>query len=292
MDQPSRSPSEPKERAVSPDPCSTRPNPFDDDGTSARKRRRTSLNGASPSRSAETTPESARAEAQRGSVDKDITMTMDSGTSAPHTPDRIEGEKQPPVSETRHTKITLNLKKGKQAAGSEPSSLLASPNGYGAQENGIRASVEDSDADLSNASLYVADGASSGADMDNPPIEILDDDDDDDDQGPSQITILEDTDPISSFPYHTNQPLLQALHAICQHLPNGMSAQGHLLLDYNTDEICAGHNALITFRDWMAETKVWIDRHGPHKLSTVFREYRDFWHALPSFVLQYSSPSR
>lgn len=228
MDQSSRSPSESKDRAVSPDPCSTRPNPFDDDdGTSARKRRRTSLNGASPSRSVETTPESARAEAQGGSVDRDINMTLDSSTSIPHTPEHKQDEAQPPVSETRHTKITLNLKKGKQASDFGPSSLPGSPNGYGAQENGIRASVEDSDLDLPNTSLDFADAASSSADVDNHlPIEIIDDDEDDD-QGPSQITLLEDPDPITSFPNPANQPLLQALHTICQHLPNGMSAQNY-----------------------------------------------------------------
>lgn len=228
MDRPARSPSESRERAVSSEPCSTRPNPFDDDdGSSARKRRRTSLNGASPSRSVETPQDPPHVDVQDSAAEKDASMTMDSTSSPPQTPERQQDEHEAQAaSETKPHKITLNLKNRKQSPGSEPSSPT-SQNGInteliGTQENGIRASVEDSDLDVSHASPDLAETVLPALDLDNPPIEIVDSDYEDD--GVTHVTILQETNPMVSFPYQPNEPLVDSLPKLCQLLPNSKVA--------------------------------------------------------------------
>lgn len=239
MDRSTESPSESKERAVSSEPCSTRPNPFDDDGSSARKRRRTSLNGVSPSRSVET-PKSIHDTSLDSpeavfQAERDASMTMDSAPSEPRTPEPKHEQVQP-ASESKPTRITLNLKNRKQESHFIPSSPISS-NGAdveleGLRTEGIRLSVEDSELGVSHALPDFRDTGSPTLDIDNPPIEIIDDDDDeeddDDDQssqgGVPQVILLQDSDgeepdPVTNFPYHTGDPVAEALSKLCQHMP-------------------------------------------------------------------------
>ncbi|KAF3770103.1 hypothetical protein M406DRAFT_86920 [Cryphonectria parasitica EP155] len=212
MDQPAVSPSELRERAVSSEPCSTRPNPFDDDGSSARKRRRTSLNGASPSHSVETPTGSPHTNTRGESEDRDAAMTMDSAASEPRLSEH-EADQQQSGSETRPTRITLNLKAAKQAVPSGPSSPTT-PNEVdkdliGSQEEGIRDSVEDGDADVPPTQCI--DGATSTMDTDNPPVEVILDTDDEDQDGVPGITILQENNPMLEFPYLPTEPLSDSL---------------------------------------------------------------------------------
>lgn len=233
MDQQQRSSSdsESRDRAGSSDPCSTHPNPFDeDDGASARKRRRTSVNGASSSRSIDTPPDSCSSIVATGSVDndhhEDVTMTLDATSSEPQTPDRHH-DQPAPTSESKPTRITLNLKSKKQISQSESSSSLSQNDLdeelVGPQENGIRLSVEDEfDDDLAGPDF--ADTASSAlGDIDNLPIEIIDDEDDDDDvDHDAGVTVLSgsESNPMISFPYQPSEPLVDSLPKLCHLLHN------------------------------------------------------------------------
>lgn len=226
MDQPAVSPAESRERAGSSDPCSTRPNPFDDDdGSSARKRRRTSLNGASPSHSVETPPESPPVDTQsRGeeraaekAADSDAIMTMDSASSEPQTPERQQ-EQRHPGSETKPTKITLNLKAAKQTPQHGPSSPM-SPSVMDedlvALQNGIRASVEDCDADHTVPGFV--DAGSPRLDTDDPPIEIVDNDEAEQ-NGAAHVT-LDMRNPMIQFPGSLGEPVVDSLPKLCAVLP-------------------------------------------------------------------------
>lgn len=305
MDQPARSPTESKERAVSSEPCSTRPNPFDDDdGASARKRRRTSLNGVSPSRSAETpksshdTPlDSPDADLQVESAERDASMTMDSASSEPQTPERQQ-ELVQPVSESKPTKITLNLKNRRQEADFIPSSPMSlndvDAELTGARENGVRASVEDSEPDVLHTTPDLLDADSSTLDIDNPPIEIVDDDGSQD--GEPQVIILqdpEDTDPVASFPYRTGDPIAESLSKLCQqHMPNSKL----VIIDMDNRGILTNcdpdTNALTMVRNWIEEYLKWAHHRDLGTLHQNFAQYHDFWQVLPLQIMQYSSPHR
>lgn len=243
MDRATEPSSDSKDRAVSSEPCSTRPNPFDDHGSSARKRRRTSHNAVSPSRSAgssksthDTPVDSPEPALEAAQAERDASMTMDSAPSEPRTPEPKQEQLQP-ASESRPTKITLNLKNRRQESHFIPSSPLSS-NGAEVdietlRHEGIRLSVEDAELEVSRALPEFRDTGSPMLDIDDPPIEIIDDDDEDDEDdedesqdGVSQVILLQDPDdgevpdPVTNFPYSTGDPVAEALAKLCQqHMP-------------------------------------------------------------------------
>lgn len=238
MDQPPRpSPdTESRDRAGSSDPCSTRPNPFDDDnGPSARKRRRTSANGASSSRSIDTPSASTSGSPQNATEGdlvshhkEDITMTIDAASSEPQTPER-QDEELPPISESKPKRVTLNLKSKKQISQSLSSSPMSQndldQDLVGPQENGIRLSVENDEFDDVGVPADFADTTSSALDdTDNLPIEIIDEDDDDDSEvDPGADGVVpngQDANPMISFPYQPTEPLVESLPKLCHLLQN------------------------------------------------------------------------
>lgn len=286
MDRASNSPVGSRERAVSSEPCSTRPNPFDDDdGSSARKRRRTSLNGASRSRSLESDKSSHNSSArlveddiQGQSVDRDIKMTMDSSPARPQTPEHQQQQTQP-VSESKPTKITLNLKNRKHAPRSTPSSPTylkdADAELDTIYENGIRASVEDADLGSSNAlpPFATADSSSLDADdNDEPLIESVDDND------ASQLAELQDielqlADPVHEFPARQDESLPDALQNLC--------------------------GAISTYREaapklsrWIEEYLTWAQECAPYILFQNYEQHRDFWRELPRLIWENTSIGR
>lgn len=287
MEPASRSPTESRERAVSSEPGSTRPNPFDDDGSSARKRRRTSLNGASRSRSVESqkscnnTPEgSAGGDSRRQPADQDTNMALDSSPSKPQTPERQQEHTQP-ASESKPTRITLNLKNRKHPPQPVPSSPISlkdiEAELQGEQEDGIRLSVEASDLDISHTSPQSADPdpdslPPSMDDPDGPPIVSIDDDDDEFQDEESQVAVLQFSDPMAEFPHSANEALIDALPRVCQMLPTHISAASKV-------------------RGWMEGYMAWAKEVGD--IYTLFQHYeqnRDFLVALPRLVWDSTSP--
>ncbi|ROW14317.1 hypothetical protein VPNG_03964 [Cytospora leucostoma] len=284
MEPASRSPTESRERAVSSEPGSTRPNPFDDDGSSARKRRRTSVNGASRSRSVESqkpchhSPEdTAEGGCRRQTADQDVNMTMDSSPSKPQTPEHQQEHAQP-VSESKPTRITLNLKNRKhppQPVSSSPISLKdIEAELQEEQENGIRLSVEASDLDISHASPQSAEPVSLPLDVDDPdgpPIESVDIEEEYEDEL-SQVSVLQFSDPMAEFPHHGHESLMEALVRVCHLLPTHATAAPKM-------------------REWMECYMTWAKE--VDDIYALFQHYehnREFLSALPKLIWESTSP--
>lgn len=109
MDQPTSSPDAPDCPAASPDPASTRPNPFDEDVNSARKRRRTSPSD-SPSRSSSSdASDSFMEQADHSPAPGASVMNIDQASSSPATPEHktIAPELMAQHSASRVTTINL-----------------------------------------------------------------------------------------------------------------------------------------------------------------------------------------
>ncbi|KAI0887252.1 uncharacterized protein GGS22DRAFT_106755 [Annulohypoxylon maeteangense] len=156
MDQDSRS-SEPRERAVSSEPCSTRPNPFDDGDLSARKRRRTSLSG-SRSASVDTLPSRDDAVASDPSI-----MKVDTPEPIPpSTPAHSE-----PATEPVSSKVTINLRNA-DSLEDTPSSP-SSPTPARSRKDSIKVSVEEPEVNMIEVPS-VEDGSSSASEMDSPEV--------------------------------------------------------------------------------------------------------------------------
>lgn len=314
MDRSIGSPSESKERAVSSEPCSTRPNPFDDDGSSARKRRRTSLNGVSPSRSVEspksthgTSIDSPEAALQADPAERDASMTMDSAPSEPRTPEPHQEEIQT-ASESKPTRITLNLKNRKQETHFIPSSPISYNEAdieiEGPRHEGIRFSVEVPELEVSHTLPDFTNTGSPTLDINNPPIEIVDDvdDDDDDDEsvdGVAQVILLqnpedgEEPDPVINFPYNTGDPVAEALSKLCQqHMPTSKDPE----FDVDNIEIliqCASDiNALTLMRTWLDDYLAWALNKDCRTLQQNQAQHHEFWQLLPLQLVQHSSPHR
>ncbi|KAI0128593.1 ubiquitin carboxyl-terminal hydrolase [Xylariales sp. AK1849] len=184
MEQDSRS-DESRERAVSSEPSSTRPNPFDDGELSARKRQRTSLTG-SRSRSVETLPSQDEADAMAGS---DSVMKIDTPEPpAPSTPPQSDPLTEPPTSEPHSSKVTINLRNADSLEATPASP--PSPTKARSRKHDIKVSVEESEVDMGRAPPvedYVSSSSSVTTSPDVPVIAIDDDEDDEDDDDPELI---------------------------------------------------------------------------------------------------------
>jgi ubiquitin carboxyl-terminal hydrolase 34 len=282
MDRASNPPDESRERAVSSEPCSTRPNPFDDDdGSSARKRRRTSLNGVSRSRSLESEGSSHQTPACPADDDdtqdlppaQDTKMTMDSSSSKPQSPQHQQHNNTQPLTESKPTKITLNLKNRKhrpQSAQLSPTS----PNGGGGEldpsyESGIRASVEDPELDVSSAMTGIRSPESPSLavdDQDEPLIESVDED------NISQLADLEGiqlqfSDPVLEFPGRPDESLSDALQNTCGELLSYRDTAPKLTL-------------------WIEGYLVWARECGLYLLVQNLEEHHQFWRLLPRLIYE------
>ncbi|KAI1457701.1 hypothetical protein F4805DRAFT_427886 [Annulohypoxylon moriforme] len=156
MDQDSRS-SEPRERAVSSEPCSTRPNPFDDGDLSARKRRRTSLSG-SRSASVDTLPSRDDAVASDPSI-----MKVDTPEPIPpSTPARSE-----PATEPVSSKVTINLRNADSLEDTPSSPSSPTPARF--RTDSIKVSVEEPEVNMIEVPS-VEDASSSASEIDSPDV--------------------------------------------------------------------------------------------------------------------------
>ncbi|KAK8125449.1 uncharacterized protein PG998_001208 [Apiospora kogelbergensis] len=137
MELDSRASADSTDRAVSSEPCSTRPNPFGDSDISARKRRRTSRTG-SRSRSVESSP---------SRVDiPDETAIMRVDTPEPTAPSTPPSHSRDAITEPHSSKVTINLRNtdGHIAAPSSPDS----PSTARTRKDYIKPSVEASEMDM------------------------------------------------------------------------------------------------------------------------------------------------
>jgi len=232
MDQASDREAESKERAVSSEPSSTRPNPFHD-GESSRKRRRTSLNGSARSQSVDTVQspsdpstaaeaEPARDRAGRDVADEDddddddddsTTMKLDPDSDAPQTPDR-QLEPAQPLTGPISSRVTINLRSAQRPLQTIPSSPMSpqspSPAEQPAAGDDVKVSVEESEVDMAATDRPAETSGTPPEDAGGSPrVDLLADDEDDDfETGESQVTMLHGLqenslygDPVRDFPY-------------------------------------------------------------------------------------------
>ncbi|KAI1500599.1 ubiquitin carboxyl-terminal hydrolase [Biscogniauxia marginata] len=265
MDQDSRS-SESRERAVSSEPSSTRPNPFDDGDLSARKRRRTSL---SASRS--TSVETLRSQDDRLPVSESNDMKVDTPEPVPpSTPARSE-----PPNEPVSSKVTINLRNvdSLQATPTSPVSPTPAP----IRSDDVRLSVEESEVNMTR-SRPVGNAPSSPCAPNTleDPIVVLDDDDDELEEisAPEpQAALLEAGRAAQfgaamlDFPYHSDG---EPYHETIGRLVNYFRQQPP-----NADE------ALFAIQNWLGRYVSYADIDMYSLVIEVYQENRLFWQALP-----------
>jgi len=224
---------ESRERAVSSEPSSIRPNPFHD-GESSRKRRRTSLNGSARSQSVDTVQSpsglSTAAEAEpardlgrgkeeeEGDDDDDdsTTMKLDPDSDTPQTPDRQLPAVQP-GSGPMSSRVTINLRSAQRPLQTIPSSPLSpqspSPPEPLAAEDDVKISVEESEVDIPAAEVPMeATGSSPGEGRSSPPADLLPPGSSPEEVGSSpRVDLLADDD---EDVFETHEPQVTMLHGI------------------------------------------------------------------------------
>ncbi|KAI3337478.1 hypothetical protein HD806DRAFT_41673 [Xylariaceae sp. AK1471] len=157
MDQDSRT-DESRERALSSEPSSTRPNPFDDGDLSARKRRRTSLSG-----SRSTSVETALSQDNTIAASDIHDMKIDTPEPAlPSTPARPNHQ-----AERVSSRVTINLRNADSLEATPTSPTSPTPSRQ--QAGHVRASVEAPEVDM--APTHPVEDASSSSVLDSPEEE-------------------------------------------------------------------------------------------------------------------------
>ncbi|AEO57729.1 hypothetical protein MYCTH_2304264 [Thermothelomyces thermophilus ATCC 42464] len=277
-----------RERAVSSEPCSTRPNPFDedDDNLSARKRRRTSLTSDSRSRSAETfesTPSSPAAGMSAPEQRSDSAMKIDPDPAIPTTPERQQLTAEPGT-EPRSSRVTINVRTPSQQPlealpPSPPSpshrARSVTPPSATSRPDAARKSVEELGTDLPANGMLSETPLSSSSGSGSPPIEVIsvtgeDDADFDDDES---ITMLDDSgrsleyDPTATFPFHdATESYLETVIRLLQYLPTHEQVSR-------------------AFVEWIDKYLSFVKAASSAAVEDSYFLYRDMWQAVPHLVL-------
>ncbi|KAK5664214.1 hypothetical protein OQA88_430 [Cercophora sp. LCS_1] len=283
---------ESRERAVSSEP-STRPNPFDDGDISSRKRQRTSLSGASRSRSVETVNSSQGSPAVGESAPEprnESAMKIDTDLCTPTTPEPQQPATQPPSGQ-RSSRVTINVRtpsRPLEAIPSSPSSPLTKdtlPAVSGSTEDaniptdGVQISVEESELEMSREETLIDTPVSSTSNGSSPPVELvsmpLDNDNDDADfiSDDPEVTILGSfprgtmQDPTGDFPFHDNGFTYQ--QTINNKLPEYFFH--HEQVSRNISE-------------WMESYLQYVKTAPYSAIMRTQQDFRDLWLSLPDLI--------
>ncbi|KAI1074724.1 hypothetical protein F5B20DRAFT_429744 [Whalleya microplaca] len=270
MDQDSRS-SESRERAISSEPCSTRPNPFDDGDLSARKRRRTSLSGSRsasidtvPSQCATTIPSEIPSESNLMKVDTPEPVP-------PSTPVRPEPE---PAAEPVSSKVTINLRNADSLEATPASPTSPTPAHF--QKDDIKISVEESEVNMTPAPP-AEEAPSSPSELDSPEAPNVSFEDIEDDLAFSgadpHVSLLADgraaqfSAAMLDFPYHGDG---ETYYDTVSRLVNYFRQQ-----PTHVDEVLHGVHR------WLESYLAYADPNLYLLVMETFQENRPFWQALP-----------
>lgn len=280
-----------RERAVSSEPCSTRPNPFDGDEQFSRKRQRIS-GGSSRSRSVDV----ARA---RTAIRLSVTPEEDEEGLRKASPDPQTPTRPTPVTPTAEptsSKVTINLRSNRPV---EVSSLSpASPRtpskmvepGPGMRENldsgdeaipsqphvSTPSSSSSAFADISTPEIELVSVNEDGSEFGNrsPPVAIIDDDDD--------LSI--ESDPLLDFPYRgIGETLAGTVRKIARFLEYGKTTSSRKLSLLTAKEPVDDEETFCRLRDWI---DVYLQISGGHEgswLETYVTE-REFWDQIPDII--------
>ncbi|KAL7626866.1 hypothetical protein AAE478_003640 [Parahypoxylon ruwenzoriense] len=279
MDQDS-GPSEPRERAVSSEPCSTRPNPFDDGDLSARKRRRTSLSG-SRSTSVETLPRrdgdddddddgSNPATAAAAAASDPSIMKLDTPEPLPpSTPARSE-----PTTEPVSSKVTINLRNAESLENASPSPSSPTPARF--RKDSVKVSVEESEVNMSQTYL-IEDTSSSSSELDSPDVPAVSFEDVEGDlafsAAESNITLLTDGTAahfgaaMLEFPYHNDTE--SYYETVVR------------LIEYFRQQPAHVDDALQSLHAWLDRYLSYAHIEFHTMVMEAYQENKPFWLALP-----------
>ncbi|KAI1212482.1 uncharacterized protein F4807DRAFT_450526 [Annulohypoxylon truncatum] len=260
MDQDSRS-SEPRERAVSSEPCSTRPNPFDDGDLSARKRRRTSLSG-SRSASVDTLPSRDDAVASDPSI-----MKVDTPEPLPpSTPARSE-----PATEPVSSKVTINLRNADSLEDTPSSPSSPTPARF--RKDSIKVSVEEPEVNMIELPS-AEDASSSASDIDSPDVPTVSFEEDLVFCNPEpNVTLLPDgraaqfSATMLDFPYHSDGESYQETVA--------------RLAEYFRQQPTHVDEALQLLNGWLSRYIAYAHIEFYPMVVEAYQENKQFWQALP-----------
>lgn len=233
------------QRAASSEPSTTRPNPFDEDDSSSRKRQRTSLSG-SPTQSidahAANAAHRALSSANPGGDEARAYRAPEvnmASSAAPRTPEHPPGANQHPH-ETPSSKVTtINLRNARGASDTASSPNRSSPQPQpvsSRSEADIKESVEDAEIDLVQVpSKEMSTPRSSSPASASPPVEVITIQDDGDEEevdrigfgtyNPGISIVGSDQavpDPTSLFPYNDPE---ETLSETVQRLSNYISTR-------------------------------------------------------------------
>ncbi len=215
-----------RERAVSSEPCSTRPKPFDDSERLARKRQR--LSSGSRSRSADT----GRASSTYVTTPRENSPFIESKFNQPHTPSRAQLGK--PIPEPTSSKVTINLRSNRAVGRtSSPPFSTSAHSKMSSPDETSRLNIElDSDEVVAPTDT----ASSSSSTLGSPKVElVMEDDDIEYGQSPSVAVIdddesLFDSDPVLNFPYSSvNEPVTTTVRKITQFFEHGMQSPMYLV---------------------------------------------------------------
>ncbi|KAL2259798.1 hypothetical protein VTK26DRAFT_6391 [Humicola hyalothermophila] len=274
MAQTSNSTADPsRERAVSSEPCSTRPNPFDDGDSASRKRRRTSLASDSRSRSVETfnsSPAKSAADLQM----TDSAMKIDLDPAIPKTPDQqlLDAE---PTSEPRSSRVTINVRTPSQSveAGVALPPPLPSPDSPTSQADAVEIAVDEPGQTVPHMDTVNDTPAASTPDSERPPVVSLSSDDDADFDGDQSVATLDESgvsliqDPSPDFPYHDlPDPYLETACKISHYLPSHEQVSR-------------------SFTDWIEKYLVYVRAVPPRNAAESYYVHREVWQAVPELVM-------
>ncbi|KAI0187692.1 ubiquitin carboxyl-terminal hydrolase [Xylaria flabelliformis] len=270
MDQESRT-DESRERALSSEPSSTRPNPFDDDDSnlSARKRRRTSLSG-SPTASVGTALSHDNTIAASDTYD----MKVDTPEpTLPSTPDRTDRPVEPVSS-----RVTINLRNADSLEATPTSP--ASPTPLGQRPGHVRHSVEAPEIDMAPAQSRDNTSSSSSTFGSPEPVGINVEDLEDDldiiaarePQCPFQTPDLGSI--VSDFPYRCEGELP---HDTVTRLSNFFRQQPG-----NVDD------GLLSIHNWLNRCLSSARLELRTTIIEVYRENRVFWVLFPDLFYHFA----
>ncbi|KAI0481445.1 hypothetical protein F4859DRAFT_419896 [Xylaria cf. heliscus] len=271
MDQDSRT-DESRERALSSEPSSTRPNPFDDDDSnlSARKRRRTSLSG-SPSTSVGTALSHDNTIAASDTHDMKIDTPEPTLPSTPDRPDRPDRPAEPVSS-----RVTINLRNADSLEATPTSP--ASPTPLGRRPGHVRDSVEAPDIDMA-PTHPVDDASSSSSTFGSPePVGISAEDLEDDNQFAARepqcsFRAADLSSIVSDFPYRCEGELP---HDTVARLSNYFRQQPG-----NVDD------GLLPIHNWLNRCLSSARLELRTTILEVYRENRVFWGLLPDLFYHF-----
>ncbi|KAI2637445.1 hypothetical protein GGS21DRAFT_479490 [Xylaria nigripes] len=265
---------ESRDRALSSEPSSTRPNPFDDDDSnhSARKRRRTSPSG-SRSTSVET------AISHDNTIGAPTTRAMPIDTPEPIPPSTPACSDHPP--EPVSSRVTINLRNADSLEATPTSPVSPTPSRP--RKGHVQASVEPPEVDMTTIPP-IEDASSSSSTLDSPEIAVI------------SVEGMEDD---SNFSTIESQPQPQSsyrrseLHAVVPDFP--YRCDGELphdtvlrLLAFFRQQPSNVDESLQPVHNWLSRLLQCARSEYQAAIIEVYREYRLFWSLLPELFYQFS----